>query len=242
MFMFIGRSRQKYDYFLNGGTFINFTDHKSLIYLDQREFNNAKIRRWQEEISSYRFVLEYIQGETNLWADMLSRSRDVDKTKCKPDNSAAGRIFRLRDTGLHIYVPSWCTGDIDNAQLTQVHHTQQNTNACKNFTGAFLALSSEVDSVTDNLCEQINIAVERSLDETLAKIIKTLHNGKLDKKFEIDTQDHRASIFMKHIDKFYLEPGTSILMLRDSNKAPKLVVPYRMRSAYLHQAHDCINH
>ena len=47
-------------------------------------------------------------------------------------------------------------------------------------------------------------------------------------EIEIDIQDHRASLFMKHIDKFYLEPGTSVLMLRDSNKAPKLVVPYRM--------------
>ena len=72
----------KYDYFLNGRTFVIFMDHKSLIYLDQREFNNAKIRRWQEEISSYRFILKYIQGETNMWADMLSRSRDVNKTKC----------------------------------------------------------------------------------------------------------------------------------------------------------------
>ena len=173
---------------------------------------------------------------------MLSRSRDVDKIKCKPDNSAAGRTFRLQDTVLHIYMPSWSTGDIDNAQLTQVHHTQQNTNACTNFTGAFLALSSEVDSVADSLCEQINIVTEQSSDETLAKIIEALHNGKLDKKFEIDTQDHRASIFKKHIDKFYQEPGTSVLTLRDSNKVPKLVVPYQMRSAYLHQAHDCINH
>ena len=108
----------KYDYFLNGCTFIIFTDHKFLIYLDQRKFNYAKIRRWQEEISSHRFVLEYIQGEMNVWADMLSRSRDINKTKCKPDNSAVGRTFRLRDMGLHIYVPSWCTRDIDNAQLT----------------------------------------------------------------------------------------------------------------------------
>ena len=45
----------KFDYFLRNCHFI-FTDHRSLNYLDQREFNNAKIRRWQEEISCYKFL------------------------------------------------------------------------------------------------------------------------------------------------------------------------------------------
>ena len=35
----------KFDYFLRNRTFVIFTDHRSLTYLDQREFNNAKIRR-----------------------------------------------------------------------------------------------------------------------------------------------------------------------------------------------------
>ena len=38
----------KFDYFLRNRPFVIFTDHRSLTYLDQREFNNAKMRRWQE--------------------------------------------------------------------------------------------------------------------------------------------------------------------------------------------------
>lgn len=53
----------KFDYFLRNRPFVIFTDHRSLTYLDQREFNNAKIQRWQEEISCYKFVLEYVEGE-----------------------------------------------------------------------------------------------------------------------------------------------------------------------------------
>ena len=35
----------KFDYFLRNRPFVIFTDHRSLTYLDQREFNYAKIRR-----------------------------------------------------------------------------------------------------------------------------------------------------------------------------------------------------
>ena len=31
-------------------------------------------------------------------------------------------------------------------------------------------------------------------------------------------------------------------MIRDTTNTPKLVVPYKLRTKYLHQAHDCVNH
>ena len=49
----------KFDYFLRNRPFVIFTDHRLLTYLDQRIFNNAKIRHWQEEISDYKFILEF---------------------------------------------------------------------------------------------------------------------------------------------------------------------------------------
>ena len=56
----------KFDYFLHNHSFIIFTDHRSLTYLDQCEFNNVKIRQWQEEISCYKFILEFVEGELNV--------------------------------------------------------------------------------------------------------------------------------------------------------------------------------
>ena len=58
----------------------------------------------------------------------------------------------------------------------------------------------------------------------------------------MDTNDHRTPIYKKLLDKFFLEPGTSVLMVRDSTHSPRLVVPYKLRSRFLYQAHDCINH
>ena len=34
------------------------------------KFNNAKIGRWQEDISCYKFILEFVEGESNVWADL----------------------------------------------------------------------------------------------------------------------------------------------------------------------------
>ena len=58
----------------------------------------------------------------------------------------------------------------------------------------------------------------------------------------MDSDDHRTSIYKKLIDKFYLEPGTSVLMVRDITHSPRLVVPYKLCSRFLYQAYDCINH
>ena len=55
-------------------------------------------------------------------------------------------------------------------------------------------------------------------------------------------EDHRTPLFRKHLQNFYLEPGTSVLMIRDSTHTSKLVVPYKLTSRFLYQAHDCINH
>ena len=58
----------------------------------------------------------------------------------------------------------------------------------------------------------------------------------------MDPNDHRTSIYKKLIDKFFLEPGTSVLMVRDITHSPRLVVPYKLCSRFLYQAYDCINH
>jgi hypothetical protein len=49
------------------------TDHKSLTFMVQSVFSNAKISRWQERLSVYNFVVQYIEGQKNQLADMFSR-------------------------------------------------------------------------------------------------------------------------------------------------------------------------
>ena len=81
--------------FLRNCSFIIINDHRLLTYLNQREFNNTKIWRWQEEISCNKFVPEFIEGELNVWADMLSRSHGQKKRKMTADSNPTGKVFKI---------------------------------------------------------------------------------------------------------------------------------------------------
>ena len=126
----------KFDYFLRNRTFVIFTDHRSLTYLVQREFNNAKIRRWQEEISWCKFIFEFVEGESNVWTDMLSRGCRHKKVKTCSDPTPTGKTYKLEGSDLHIYVPSWCIGEVDRLRLIPRTHTPQNTRYHKRITNA----------------------------------------------------------------------------------------------------------
>ena len=233
----------KFDYFLRSRPFVVLTDHLSLTYLDQREFNNAKIRRWQEEISCYKFVLEYVEGESNVWADMLSRRYGHSKDKLTADPTPAGKRFKLQGSSLNIYVPSWCMDEIKSSQLLPGIHTTRNIQHHLQAIDAFLAFHATSTIPVEEIADHMGIAAEQASDDTLSKIIRALQlaTPRPDATL-LDPKDHRTGLYNKHMHQFYLEPGTSVLMIRDTTNTPKLVVPYKLRTKYLHQAHDCVNH
>ena len=113
----------KFNYFLHHCPFVIFNDHRSLTYLDQREFNNAKIMRWQKEISRYKFILQFVEDESNVWTDMLSRGCG-HKVKTCSDSTPAGKTYKLEDSDLPIYVPSWCIGKVDSLRQIPRTHTR----------------------------------------------------------------------------------------------------------------------
>ena len=116
----------KFDYFLRNRPFVILTDHRSLTYLDHRIFNNAKIRRWQEEISDYKFIMEFVEGESNVWADMLSRSHGQQKNQntCRSYTSEKRIPGRgIRPTHLHPILVSgryrWSTTNSQDSLITR---------------------------------------------------------------------------------------------------------------------------
>ena len=108
---------KKFSYFLARNHFTVFTDHKSLVYMDRRTFNNSKISRWQEELSRYSFHVQYVEGEENVWADWLSRpftKTHVATSSDKPEDfSPAGKYIMIEGTKMKIYVPSWVLDKFD---------------------------------------------------------------------------------------------------------------------------------
>ena len=52
-----------------------YTDHKNLTY---KQFNTDRVMRWRLIIEEFSPELVYIQGETNIVADALSRLEIID--------------------------------------------------------------------------------------------------------------------------------------------------------------------
>lgn len=76
----------------------------------------------------------------------------------------------------------------------------------------------------------MGIAAEQISDDILSKIIKALQSAtsRLDATL-LDPKDHRTVLYNKHMHQFYLEPGTSVLMIStkiDSTlQAPRKISP-----------------
>lgn len=66
---------QKMDHYLHGAVFTVKTDHKPLKYLLDSPLKNQKIQRWALTIAGYGgCTIEYIEGNLNAVADLMSRA------------------------------------------------------------------------------------------------------------------------------------------------------------------------
>ena len=66
-------SLQKLHVYLHGAEFTIKTDHMPLKYLLESPMQNRKIQQWALTLSGYNCKVEYIKGQNNVLADMLSR-------------------------------------------------------------------------------------------------------------------------------------------------------------------------
>ena len=64
---------QKFEVYLYGREFVLQTDHKPLLYLQQADKLNPRLKRWALYIGLYNFKAEHISGADNHLADYLSR-------------------------------------------------------------------------------------------------------------------------------------------------------------------------
>ena len=64
---------QKFHLYLYGRTFVLRTDHRPLLYLNQADKLNPRLKRWAIYINLYSFRAEHIPGEDNHIPDLLSR-------------------------------------------------------------------------------------------------------------------------------------------------------------------------
>jgi hypothetical protein len=73
-----------------------WTDHKNLQYFREPQKLTGRQARWVTLMQDYNYVFEYIPGETNVVADLLSRWQDLN------EGVSAEKQIMLPDSLFHI--------------------------------------------------------------------------------------------------------------------------------------------
>jgi hypothetical protein len=69
------------------------TDHQNLMYLqDPQKLMEWQVN-WTTKLQDFDFIIKHIGGDTNAWADALSRLEGVDKVVVKVDTVLPDRFF-----------------------------------------------------------------------------------------------------------------------------------------------------
>ena len=241
---------KKFDYFLYGRPFICHTDHKSLCYMDRRNFNNSKIRRWQDQLSQYQFVVQYLEGESNVVADMISRPNGLKQKKNIEDHTPAGCFLKSDKSESPIYVPSWVLGNLTDADqekiqmFTKHDQIEEAKDLC-----CFLSNGNQlrVDNIEPNLNSTYHeYASEQTRDPFLSKIIMYFMRKAYNKNVKImdflPKDDERSLVYQKLEESLFLEAGTNMLLKRTSDGINQYVVPEHQQATFLYKAHDQCNH
>ena len=81
-----------------------FTDHKNLFMLNPSRFNSIvarhivqKVQRWVLRLAEFKFTIETIPGEADLWADILTRWAAPNQDEAPTRRSCAVRVLLLTE-------------------------------------------------------------------------------------------------------------------------------------------------
>ena len=228
----------RFDYYLRGRPFVIYTDHKSLTFIDRTNFNNAKISRWQDKLSAYSFVVQYIEGESNVFADLLSRPHGVKKAPKPNSSEVAGKFYNIGKSKLRVYVPSWAANDIKQLELVSTPEAVQNAHCFTADCVNDVQIKPELTSKLDMLEMQMN-------DLFLSRVIEVLENQragwKTNLQMEMDESDHRGILYKRYANRFSLDPFTKVLKI-DVKGQLKTVIPQSVYPHVLYRAHDLNGH
>jgi len=229
---------EKFEYFLRGRPFVALTDHKSLTYLDRTNFKNEKISRWQERLTHYDFILEYLEGQENVFADMLSRPNGVKIAERSKDSKVLGKFYTIGKKGLKVYVPSWCA---DGPLKLVPIGCEETVRYAHCFTAETFGENSEIPP---KLTDGLNMFDLQCQDPFLDSVIKCLldqENGIGEGLLSMDESDHRGVIYKTHSKRFLLDPACKALLYNNTGNL-QFVVPPHLYKTMLYRVHDLRGH
>ena len=242
---------RKLDFYLRGRAFEIFTDHKSLTYIDTVEFRNSKCARWQDEVSNYNFTINYIAGQSNVWADWLSRpSAKVTRRVEEKDLSPKGVLYSIPGTTYRVYVPSWCLDDITTKDGKVALSPVDLSNPKCHFSGENNILAGPAAFMSRReihpdyeIYQHLEVANKQREDSFLCSIIQWFESIKRPKPSVVDVmdkKDHRFGTFKSLAGRLFLDAGSGLLCLH--GKRPQIIVPDKLIARFVKSAHDLSGH
>ena len=228
---------EKLQYFLKGPIpFTLLTDHKSLTFIDKNVFQNSKISRWQERLSEYRFICQYIEGASNNFADMLSRPfLPINKPNQTQPAKILGEFFQVPESNVKFYIPSWTLGTIELPKHITLEKTEQITSK------SFLAVINDTILEKSPFSELSDISLKQREDKNLKKIIDLLENKVPFEKWKLDLNDENEKYFSKMKSFLKIHETTRNLLL-NINGNDKIILPRSLVPYYLKICHDDSGH
>ena len=209
---------EKFRYFLIGRQFIIKTDHRPLIYVDKTNIKNPKVERWYQLMAQYDFIIQYIPGEQNQLADLLSRPDNVEPAS---DTSVGkqevqGEFFKYDK--MLIYRPSWVSKD---KVPVKINHEEVLPEA-----RLILLLTSQKPFEDEHILDHMNeMANAQREDPILGRIIEGIRkNSGLG--FLKECKDPGL---LKLQNQFQLHPVSQLLMISNKHNPAKVFVPVKLR-------------
>ena len=125
----IVESMTSLDHIVMGREVNIFTDHANLVYLYDPQGRNpgmprhtaSKLMRWAMKLSAYRYVVEHLAGERNVWADMLTR------WAVKPHADVQAATAAVKSLALVAPVNPGYDASYDQPDLKAIQNSQQDT-------------------------------------------------------------------------------------------------------------------
>ena len=225
----------KFDHFLRFQKFVVQTDHRALCWLDSKVFNNDKCFRLQQFLMKYSFVVQYIPGKDNQWADWLSRppvDRDSEVEPPKPE----GEFLKVNQSDMVIYVPSWVRADAQENFAGKMILTKNQSN----FALSSFLCRSPTPEVHPSLFGHLELAQAQFADSVCKKFILALEAPaeKTEREFEVlaKSDDKFCKTLLKLRYSLFVEPGTRLLMIK--GEPHKGIVPPSKIARMLRVAHS----
>ena len=204
--------------------------------MDKNVFSNAKIARWQDRLSAYNFICQYIEGSKNNFADMFSRPfMPVNNEKNETPENILGQFFSVPNSPIKIYIPSWTLGTVVLPQEILLEKDCQ-------IKSQSLLTATFADMSENKPYEEFSeIALKQRQDISVNKIINYIENEVPIKLWKLDLKNENERFFSRLKNSLKIKK-TSNVLISSFNNIDQIILPRATISHYLKISHDDNGH